>query len=390
MFVNIILQFNPSQFFGNAPLERYPAALSLIYLGGMAFVAFLLLLFVIFNRKRKSPFAAESDADLPDEVRKRLGSRSANRALWIFRFVFVACALAIFGFHTYWAMYAAQKDPRFQVLSKRDIRVKRAGVSNLRGWILDRSGDLNTAFAFWRIEKTKDEKGREDEKLVREMPMDREMAHLLGTNFGTLGLESSLFKHKTDDPTPEAIDVVAQTQPKKDEAKDVRLTLDRDLQKFAYEQLKDKRGAIVVLNPQNGEVLAIASNPTFSLSEAKTLDQYRALEENIKDKPLISRAMGEYYVPGSTFKTFTMMAAFRAGRQNEILTSSGGGYVPYKNSRAITDANGGCEPPYGCAPLDIGQAFEASSNQFFSQMAVVLERNRLRETAQLLGIDAVE
>lgn len=390
MLAFIFFQFNPSQFFGNQPLERFPAALSLIYLGGLMFVAFLLLLFVIFNRRRQSPLAAESDADLPEEVRKRLGSRSANRALWIFRFVFVALAFAVFGFHVYWAMYAAERDERFQVLSRRDIRVKRAGVSDLRGWIVDRSGDLNTAFAFWRVEKRKDERGRDDEKLVREMPMDREMAHLLGTGYGTLGLEESLFKHKKDDPTPEAIEVVLQKEVRKDEAKDARLTLDRDLQKFAFEQLKDKRGAIVVLNPQNGEVLAIASNPTFSLSEARTLDQYRKLDENIKDKPLVSRAMREYYVPGSTFKTFTMIGAFRAGRQNEILTSTGGGYVPYRNSRSITDANGGCEPPFGCGPINIEQAFEASSNQYFSQMAVLLERNRLRETAQILGVNAVE
>ncbi len=390
MLAFILFQLNLSQWFSAAPLERYPAALSLIYLGGMTFVAVLLLLFVIFNRKRKSPFAAEADANLPDEVRKRLGSRSANRALWIFRFVFVGFAAAVFGFHVYWAMYAAQKDPRFEVLSKRDIRVKRAGVSDLRGWILDRNGDINTAFAFWRIEKRKDDKGHESEKLVREMPMDREMAHLLGTSFGTPGLEESLFKHKDNDPTPEALEVVEQTQPKKDEAKDVRLTLDHDLQKFAFEQLKDKRGAIVVLNPQNGEILAMASNPTFSLSEAKTLDQYRALDENQRDKPLVSRATGEYYVPGSTFKTFTMMSAFRAGQQNQTFTSQPGGYVPYKNSRAITDANGSCEPPYGCTSLEIGQAYEASSNQYFSQMAVSLERDRLRETAKLVGIDAVD
>lgn len=190
MLAFIFFQFNPSQYFGSQPLERFPAALSLLYLAGMTLIVFLLLLLVIFNRRRKSPLAAESDANLPDEVRRRLGSRSANRALWIFRFVFVALAFAVFGFHVYWAMYAAERDQRFQVLSRRDIRVKRAGVSDLRGWIVDRSGDLNTAFAFWRIEKRKDAQGREDEKLVREMPMDREMAHLLGTSYGTLGLST--------------------------------------------------------------------------------------------------------------------------------------------------------------------------------------------------------
>ncbi|HZH34332.1 MAG TPA: penicillin-binding transpeptidase domain-containing protein, partial [Pyrinomonadaceae bacterium] len=378
-----------AQLFGNQPLERVPAALSLIYLAGIAFVTFLLILFVAFNRRRKSALATEAEENLPEEVRKRLGATSANRALWVFRFVFLALAFTVFGFHVYWALYAAEKDPRFAKLQERDIRVKRVSASDLRGWILDRNGDLGSAFAFWKLQKRTDNKGRSDEDLVREYPMDKEMAHLLGTERGAAGLERSLFQRK-EEPTPEALEVLIETEPKKDEAKDVRVTIDRELQRFAFEQLKDKKGAIVVLNPQNGEVLAIASNPTFSLAEAQDLERYRQFEANQKDKPLLSRATREFYVPGSTFKTFTMIGAFRSGLQDAIFTSTPGGFVPYRNSRSITDANGGCEPPYGCVPLNIMQAFEVSSNQYFSQMAVNLGIVRLRDTATILGIGAVD
>jgi cell division protein FtsI/penicillin-binding protein 2 len=85
-----------------------------------------------------------------------------------------------------------------------------------------------------------------------------------------------------------------------------------------------------------------------------------------------------------------MISAFRAGKQNQTFTSSPEGFVPFRGSRSITDANGGCEPPYGCSTLNIAQAFEASSNQYFSQMAVDLGRERIRETAGLFGIAAVE
>ena len=382
------IQLNLSQYF--RPLERFPAGLSLLYLVGIAFLAGLLILFVAFNRRRKSALAVEPDENLPEEVRKRLGSRSANRALWVFRVVFVGLAFAVFGFHVYWALYVAEKDPRFAVLEKRDIRVKRVARSELTGWILDRSGDLANSFAYWRIQKQRDERtGRENEQLSRVYPLDKEMAHLLGTERGTPGLEYNLFKHR-EEPTPEALEVLLQSKPKKDEKRDVRLTIDNELQKFANEQLKDKRGGIVVLNPQNGEVLAVASNPTFSLYEAQDRDKFREMEANQREKPLVSRAMREFYVPGSTFKTFTMISAFRAGKQDQMLTSTPGGYVPYRNSRPITDANGGCEPPFGCTSLDILQAFEASSNQYFSQMAVLLGRERMRETAETLGIKAVD
>ncbi len=385
----LLFQFDPSKLvppFLTQPLDRFPAILSLVYLIGVGFVVFLLIATVFFTKGKKASTIPEN---LPEEVRKKLGATSTNRGLWIVRTAYVMLALTVFGFHTYWSLYAAENDARFQKLSERDIRAKRSSASSLRGWILDRSGDLNNSFAYWKIVKNQDAKGKIDEDLAREYPLDREMAHLLGTERGSAGLERTLFQSR-EDPTPEALDVALQLRLKKDESKDVKLTIDKDLQKFAFEQLKDKRGAVVVLNPQTGDLLAMVSNPTFSLLDARDLEKWRQMESNLKDKPMLSRALREYYVPGSTFKTFTMTSAFRAGKENSIFTSSPEGFIPFKGSRGITDANGGCEGPYGCVDLNISQAFEESSNQYFSQMAVSLGKERLSETARLFGISPVD
>jgi penicillin-binding protein 2 len=189
---------------------------------------------------------------------------------------------------------------------------------------------------------------------------------------------------------PEAWEVLTKIKQPEDEQKDVRITIDRDLQTYIAEQLEGKIGAVVVINPQTGDLLAMYSNPSFSLTEAQTLDDWLKLEGNSREKPLLNRATREYYVPGSTFKTFTMLSAFRNNRQNTTLTSRPEGFIPFRGSRPIFDAVPPCEPPYGCGVLNIAQAYEASSNQFFSQMAVTIGRERMGETARTLGISPVE
>src|SRR5215470_16183613 len=88
-------------------LERMPALYTLIYVGGFAFVILLLLLGLIRNRRQPVSTVA-IPADLPKEVRKRLGSTSTNRGLRALRWLFVLLSVALFSFHVYWAQYAAE------------------------------------------------------------------------------------------------------------------------------------------------------------------------------------------------------------------------------------------------------------------------------------------
>ena len=176
------------------------------------------------------------------------------------------------------------------------------------------------------------------------------------------------------------------------------VTVDKNLQSYIASQLEGKKGAIVVLNPQTGDILAIYSNPSYDISEAQNLENYLKLEGNSRDKPLLNRATREFYVPGSTFKTFTLISAFRAGKQNAVFPSYAEGFRPSRGSRPIVDdtqnlaadgtVSGGCDG--GCQEKDIEFAYKVSSNQYFAQLAIELGRERLRETANLIGIAAVD
>lgn len=381
-FLLFILQIDwqklrPENLFGGQVLERTPAGLSLIYLVGILLL--IVLLGLSFIRNVRPNFAYERD--LPKEVKRKLSRTATNGSIRIWQVIFVMLAFFVYGFHVYWTLYAEKDNAHFQALSQRDLRSRRTSASQLRGWMLDRSGKLGSALAYYKKEA--------DGDIVRTQALDREMAQLLGTEIGTPGLERTLYKQVAD-PMPEAWEVLTKIKKPEDEQRDVRITIDRDLQVFLAQQLQGKKGAIVVLNPQTGDLLAMYSNPSFALSEVKSADDLHELERNKRDRPLLSRALREYYVPGSTFKTFTMISAFRAGKQNTTFDSKQEGFIPFKGSRSITDANGGCEPPYGCVTLAIPEAFEASSNQYFSQMAVELGRERIRETASLLGILSVE
>ena len=357
--------------------ERMPALFTLIYVGGFGLVLLLLLLGLVRNRRR--PFAtAAVPEDLPKSVHKRLGSTSTNRGLRALRWLFVLLAIGMFGFHIYWARYAADQNEKFQQLSYKDLRVRRLSESTLRGWILDRSGRLDQPLAYY--------KRNASGEIRREYPMDKALSHLFGSDRGDPGLERALFGLQSG-ALPEAWEVVRGQSVEFKGNQDVRLTIDRTLQQTAVDLMKGKHGAIVVVNPQNGEVLAMYSEPSYSLNEVTDETNWIRLDANERDKPLVSRALGAYYIPGSTFKTVTMIAAYLAGEQDTEFTCSGSGYYAAPGANVIFDDAGPAEVH---GRIGIDHAFEVSCNQYFAQMGVKLGQERLKRAAQLLGIGAYD
>ena len=371
-------KLKPEYIFGGQILERTPAALSIIYLIGLGLlIGFLLMTFLDNFRRPKLVFERE----LPKEVRRKLTQTIANHGLYVWQALFVALALFVFGFQVYWTDFADDSNEQFQALSYKDLRNRRTTSATLRGWMLDRTGKLDAALALYKVAK--------DGSIVRSFPLEKEMAHLLGTERGTPGLERTLYKKEVD-PMPEAWEILTKYRKPEPEQKDVRTTIDRDLQQYVARQLEGKKGAIVVINPQTGDVLAMYSNPSFNLDDAQNLNSYLKLEANKDQKPLLNRATREYYVPGSTFKTLTMMSAFRAGKQDFLGSDlpAPDCYTPFKGSRPICDAGGSCEI---CATgVPIREAFKVSSNQYFAELANFLGRDRMGETARLVGIAPVE
>ncbi len=100
---------------------------------------------------------------------------------------------------------------------------------------------------------------------------------------------------------------------------DLKLTIDLDLQRVAEEQLGQRRGAIVALNPQNGEILALASHPAFDpslfserINTPQGRQEYRELVSD-PERPLYNRAIQGIYPTGSTWKIFVATAALEEG-----------------------------------------------------------------------------
>lgn len=128
---------------------------------------------------------------------------------------------------------------------------------------------------------------------------------------------------------------------------DLVTTIDLDLQEVAEEQLRTsstKRGVVVAINPNNGEILALASAPTFDpnlfsqrIGTKEGRAEYAALL-NDPDKPLINRAVQSRYPPGSTWKVPMAIAGLQQGAitlDHSNLVCGGGIQVGNKFTRCM-------------------------------------------------------
>jgi cell division protein FtsI/penicillin-binding protein 2 len=354
--------------------EKLPAWLTLIYVSALGLVALLLLVSLVRIWLRRSPSAHTAPASLDKDLRKKLGATSTNRGLRGWRLLFILAALGVFSFHVYWARYAPEQNAKFQELSYKDLRNRRLSESSLRGWIYDRKG---RPLAFYKKEA--------DGSIQREYPMDSALAHIFGSDRGDPGLERAMFGTESG-AVPEVWQIIKGQTVERKLNKDYTLTIDRDLQQTVVDQLKGNHGAVVMFNPQTGEVLAMYSNPSYSLKEVEDPATWIKLDNDRKEKPLLNRALNEYYVPGSTFKTVMMYTAFRNGMQN-IRFNTSGGFSPPGCGRTITDDNGACE---ACGDIGIDVAYQKSSNIYFSYMGTQLGGEKIRDTAKLLGLGAYD
>ncbi len=96
---------------------------------------------------------------------------------------------------------------------------------------------------------------------------------------------------------------------------DLILALDMRVQRAAEQALAGKRGAVVAIDPNNGDVIAFVSTPTFDpngFARGLSVSEYSALQNDI-DKPLYDRALRGVYPPGSTIKPLVALAALEYG-----------------------------------------------------------------------------
>lgn len=113
--------------------------------------------------------------------------------------------------------------------------------------------------------------------------------------------------------------------------KNVQLTVDLDLQAVAELAMEGRRGAVVALDPRNGEVLAMVSRPTYDPN--KFAGRIRAADwrelVNNPENPLLNRAIQAQLAPGSTFKPIMALAGHETGVADDLVVSCPGGATFY-------------------------------------------------------------
>lgn len=161
------------------------------------------------------------------------------------------------------------------------------------------------------------------------------------------------------------------------------LTVDSKLQRIAEDAFGEHRGALVAINPKNGEVLAYVSQPTFDPNlfvDGIDSDNWKMLNDSI-DKPLINRPIRGIYPPGSTFKPFVAMAGLEAGKRHPPYTISDPGYYLLPGSpHRYRDWK-----PSGHGSVDIQKAITVSCDTFFYGLALDLGIDKLTSFVRHFG-----
>ena len=158
---------------------------------------------------------------------------------------------------------------------------------------------------------------------------------------------------------------------------DVTLTIDAALQEQAYKDIKKYKGSVVVMNAKTGELLALASSPTFNVTEIE--EKWKEINE--KEGVFFSNAYQNPVAPGSVFKLITSKEIIEAGIEKEEVEDTGSLKV---NGQTIRNYGG---KAYGS--IAYREGFVKSSNVYFMNRALKLGGLRLYKTGRsfLLGED---
>ncbi|MGB9825545.1 MAG: peptidoglycan D,D-transpeptidase FtsI family protein, partial [Desulfofundulus sp.] len=259
-------------------------------------------------------------------------------------------------------------DPHNRRLAAYEAKVRRGTICDRRGAVLAKTQD-----------------GR------RIYPLGEDAAQVIGfvsQRYGRTGLESAYDRYLLAMTDEDKIGMIIDRLMGRPRVGDnVVVTLDAHLQRLAMRLLGNRRGAIVVLDPRNGEILALASSPSYDPNtidqpvrrtpDGKVLTVYDLLQHD-KGAPILNRATQGAYPPGSTFKLITAAGALTAdpGVIKRIFNCQGSlvidGFRLYD-----TAAHG---------KVDFRRALAVSCNVAFAQLGLEMGAERFYQTSRAFGL----
>ncbi|GAB2726118.1 penicillin-binding transpeptidase domain-containing protein [Streptomyces bullii] len=207
-------------------------------------------------------------------------------------------------------------------------------------------------------------------------------------------LYGTAFLEHTEDPVLSGTDPLLAPFPlwndftrSRSQGGDVVTTLNPAAQRAAFRGLAGRKGAVAALEPSTGRILALVSAPSYdpgvlSGNGAAVARSWARLNAD-PDKPMLNRAVGQTYPPGSTFKVVTAAAALDAGvvRDLDAPTDAPDRYTLPGTSTALTNES------RGCAEVSVRDAFTFSCNTVFAKLGVEVGVADMTATAHAFGFN---
>lgn len=225
--------------------------------------------------------------------------------------------------------------------------------------------------------------GRINDKDLKSLEEKEVLSNYKGTDhIGKSGIEQSYesqlhgttgFQQVEIDADGKAVRILSSKAPISGE--NLVLSADIKLQEIAEKAFGERRGALVAIKPNTGEVLAFVSMPTYDPNlfvDGIDVENWRLLNESL-EKPLINRPLRGIYPPGSTFKPFTALAGLENGKRQPPYSISDPGYFMLpRSTHRYRDWK-----PGGHGIVDMRRAITISCDTFFYGLAMELGIEKL-------------
>ncbi len=279
---------------------------------------------------------------------------------------------------TYWQVIAADRlrdDPR-------NSRVLLTRTGRERGLIISADGEILARSIGDPIDS---------QRYLRQYPYEGLYAHTVGFSsllFGGTGIERAFAEELTSGRDLTVAGVINALLGGDVRAQSVQLTLNHQLQTIASEALAGQTGAVVAINPATGEILAMVSTPDFDPNRLIGSGAPQAWSDLQEDptRPLLSRATGQSYPPGSTFKSIVATAALETGEAGPDTLFPNTRSIDLPNSTATIE-NFNASLCGAGDQVTLEESFLRSCNTTFALLGMDLGAEAVVDAAQSFGFN---
>lgn len=284
----------------------------------------------------------------------RFAHKDPKKAIYNTIYIFIGLFVLMLGYFTYFHVVKSNEVINSSYNKRQEILAERV----IRGEIKASDGEVLARTLV-------DEEGKE----TREYPFGEVFAHVVGRySKGKSGIEESENIRLLTSNINSFEIMYSELMGEKSPGDNVVTTLNSKLQQVAYDALGNKRGAVVVMEPSTGKILAMVSKPSYDPNDIDDLWESLIADEEA-ESPLINRATQGLYPPGSTFKVLTALEYMRENPLYEDYEYNCQGSIEYEGMkmRCYNNKRHGKE--------DLAHSFAKSCNTSFAFIGQGLDRD---------------